>query len=386
MLLYRQVLLGCKRTVAIIMSDAENEIVCFMCEKPEENPARLIDCSFCSRSVHFRCKRIFGNAVARTKKKPFFCTLECSEMHGRANRQSESNNDIINELKLLGQSVREIKQESVHVRLAVEQSQLQMKALIDTSKQIEKSQEFLANQFDELRSEFIGFKSEVGHLKDECTRSKQEICEWQRKHMELSQTVTRMEIELDKVNRSALSKNAVMIGVPAMENENIVQLVQKIGESVNCPFHANDIVSARRLFSKNAVRKDAPILVTFCTEAIKEEFFQRKRQHGVLLASTVSESFARMANKITVRDEMTAFGRELLLEAKKLQDPYDIKYVWLGRNGVVLLKRSDGAKIHQVTSKQQLDEIMKTIFKRSLDQSRTSSLGGSPSGEPSAKR
>lgn len=368
------------------MSDVESENVCFLCEKPEDNPARLIDCTFCGRSVHFKCKRIFGNAVTRTRKKPFFCTLECSEMYAQGNRQSDVNRDIINELKLLSQSVREIKQESVHVRLAVEQSQLQMKALIETTSQIEKSQEFLASQFDGLRHEFNAFKNELGHLKEECTKYKREVCEWKQKHSELSQTVARVEVEMDKVNRSALSKNAVIIGVPLVENENLVQLVLKIGEVVKYPFHANDIVCARRLVAKNAIRKDVPILVTFSTEKVKEEFFQLKRQHGVLLASAISDSFAKMTNKITIRDEMTAFGRDLLQEAKKLQEPYDIKYVWLGRNGVVLLKRSEGAKIHHVESKLQLETVMKTIFKRSHNQSRSSSMENSPTGEPSAKR
>lgn len=368
------------------MSEVDEEIICFLCEKPEDNPARVIECSSCSRSAHFRCKRIYGNAVAKARKKPFFCTIECSEIYAKLNRQQNDNAEIINELKLLGQSVREVKQESAHVRIAVEQTQLQMKALVETTVQIEKSQDFLANQFDGLRAEFGAFKNELTYLKEECSRSKQEVCEWQNKHRELSQTVTRMELELDKVNRSTLSKNAVLLGVPVVENENATQLVRKIGEIIRYPLNDTSIVNAKRLFAKNTVRKDAPILVTFDSETTKEHFFERKRQHGVLLASSVLESFAGMTNRITIRDEMTAFGRDLLREAKKLQESHDIKYVWLGRNGVVLLKRSDGAKIHHVESKEQLENIIRAIFKRSLNQSGNSSLSNSPSGEPSAKR
>lgn len=195
-----------------------------------------------------------------------------------------------------------------------------------------------------------------------------------------------MEMELDKVNRSTLLKNAVLLGVPLVENENTLNLVHKIGEVLNCTLDGNAIVGARRLIVKDSVRKDGPILVTFCTEVAKEQFFERKRQYGVLLVSAVLDGCSGMTNRITIRDEMTTFGRDLLREAKKLQEPYDIKYVWLGRNGAVLMKRSDGAKIHRVESKQELESIMQTIFKRSLDQSGNSSLMSSPSGEPSAKR
>lgn len=155
------------------MSDGGEELFCFLCEKPENDRSRVIECANCCRSAHFRCKKIFGNAIARVKKKPFFCTSDCAEMYAKLNHQQTHNDEIINELKLLGQSLREVKQESAHVRMAVENTQMQMKAVVETTKQIEKSQEFLSSQFEGLRTEFGAFKSELSNLKTECNSSKQ---------------------------------------------------------------------------------------------------------------------------------------------------------------------------------------------------------------------
>lgn len=361
------------------MADNENQLICFVCELPEDTPSRVIECVNCCRSVHFRCKKLFGNAVAKVKKKPYFCSVECAETHSRTNKSQagSGNEDILKELQQLNRSVKESKEESAHIRIAFEKIRMEISALVTTSKHIEESQEFLANRFDVMQADLKTFGVELGKLNADnvCLHKEIDGCK---------ENVQRLEMELDKMQRATLSKNAVIIGLPTAENENVKQLIDKVGSAIDFPNTADAIVNARRLGLKNDVNRYPPVLVTFINESWKEKFFDCKRSHGPLLVSAVFDGFAEGTKTIIVRDELTTLGRELLREAKEFQTLFDIKYVWPGRNGKILMRKQDGAKVEEIRSKQQLRTMEKTLRRRTLNSADQNS--SSPILEPSPKR
>lgn len=80
------------------MSDIENDAVCYVCEKVEPNLSRLISCVYCGRFAHFRCKRLFGNVITKVKKKPYLCSVECSEMNSHINQKNVNLDAVVAEL------------------------------------------------------------------------------------------------------------------------------------------------------------------------------------------------------------------------------------------------------------------------------------------------
>lgn len=80
----------------------------------------------------------------------------------RGSKQTATNDDIIRELQLLGKAVNEVKQDSDKFRAVLEKSQQQISEIVATSKQIERSQDFLAEQFDHLQADFKSFKEKSG--------------------------------------------------------------------------------------------------------------------------------------------------------------------------------------------------------------------------------
>lgn len=365
----------------------EDNVVCFICGKPEENLERTIECVQCAKSVHFRCKNLRGNAVLKARKRPFYCSVECADMFARTTRDTSGYDQIIGEIKLLAQSVRESKQESAHLRLAFEQSAHKIDALVKTSKAIEESQEFLSKQFDVLQKDFDGFKRQLGGLKVENERMRAEIGSWKNEQHIVSSRVDQLELELDRVNRGMVSCNAVILGIPMLEDENPKALVIGIGSVIGSVLDDNSITSARRLLGKNRTNQGAPILVSFGSAAIKEKLFEMKRAHGPLELSKLSDSFRGSTSRVVIRDELTAFGRALYQEAKELQSSMGYKYVWPGRNGKILIKRQDGGKIEEISCRKQIEDLKKNSAKRSLNtSSNMSPTSLSPVLEPASKR
>lgn len=353
-----------------MLSDEEEKTVCCICEQVQENATRTIECVQCNKSVHFRCKKIYGNAIAKVRKKPYHCSIECIDMSTAHSRKMEGGyDDVIAEIRLLGQSVRDANQESAHVRRTVEKTQAQMVVLVETTKHIEESQEFLAKQFDELQDNFKIFKQQLGGLTAENKKMRKEVDDLNEKYNNLFSTFERLEMNIDKVNRSSVSKNAVILGIPVAENENTKELVRKLASTIGFELQANDVVDARRLMKNNVASQTAPILVSFVTEQIKEKFFEHKRSRGTLPTAAVCSSFAGSTSRVVIRDEMTAFGRDLYNAAKQFQTSTGYKYVWPGRNGKILLRRQEGAKVEEVGSKQQIQEMLRRSTKRTLNSS-----------------
>lgn len=157
-----------------------------------------------------------------------------------------------------------------------------------------------------------------------------------------------------------------------MECENTRGLIFQVCRAIGFSLEDTAVTAARRLSGNSANKEGAPILVTFREEKLKQDFFDHKRKHGVLEASIVSEAFKGSTNRVSVRDEMTAFGRELLRYTKEVQLSLGFKYVWPGRNGKVLIRRQDGGKVEQIGTKQDLKLLTSTSSKRPLD----ASIGG----------
>lgn len=368
------------------MSEEYDKIICFVCEKTEENPERIIECVQCAKSVHFRCKNLRGNAVIKARKRPFYCSIECADMFARS-QDPNGFDHIITEIKLLAQSVRESKQESAHLRLAFEQTTQKIDSLVQTTKGIEESQEFLSKQFDALQQDFNGFKKQVCGLQRENERIRTEVAELKYSQGATSSRLDQLEMEMDKVNRGVVANNAIILGIPVQEDENVKTLVIKLGSVVGCALEENNIISAHRLFGKNRSNQSAPILVSFSSAAIKEQLFGKKRTHGPLNAAKLSDSFHASSNRVVIRDELTSFGRELYREAKELQSTVGFKYVWPGRNGKILVKRQDGSRIEEISCKKQVEDMMKMSAKRSLNSSSgLMSTSSSPRLEPASKR
>lgn len=344
----------------LMMSEVEDDIICYVCEKVEVNPSQIIECSICNKSVHFRCKKLFGNAVSKARKKPFLCSVDCAKMQSRTAEADGTFNTLVNELRSLGQAIKDSQHEAALVRRTLEQTRLQLTALVETSKSIEDSQQFLSNQFDDLRADFSNFSKEVDIVKADNSKIRVELMKWQRKYEGLLETVDTLELQMEKVNQTSVAKNAVILGLPQMEDENTTELVYQLGFTVGYKLPPNAIASARRLYGKSEQRSSVPIVVAFHDEQTKENLIESKRRYGALVASTVSNKF-KGSSRIIVRDELTVNARNLLREARNMQEELNVKYVWPGRHGKILLRKCDGAKVQEVCSKSQLLKLAANV-------------------------
>lgn len=348
---------------------SEDNIFCVSCKKEEKDPRKVIECAQCHKCEHFKCRNIIGSAIRKVKEKDFFCSLDCQDFFQRASRTSTTDPDILKELRLVLKEVKGTRSEVQEMK--------------ETIGEMEKFQNFLSNQLDTLLAEVKSLKAEQAVLKSDADQMR-------KKHHELCCTVNELEMEVDRLNRTSLSKNMIVLGIPMKKDENVKEIVGKVSAAIGYELPDGVIQEVKRLSSNEAKQRNtdsAPIKVVFVNEQYKEELLAKKRSWGPLLASTVDPLLSDGSRKVILRDELTPRGMELYKQVREIQDALNFKFVWPGRNGVVLAKKNEKSKIEFIRSRSDILGLQRSGAKRNLDTSATnSSMQSSPVLEPAAKR
>lgn len=324
------------------MSDDSSDY-CVECRKKENDPSKLVSCMYCFSSAHFKCRNIIGSAIRKVKENMYFCTPKCSDIYKRIIEMQNLRSTMIAELST------EIKTTVANVVSA----QLQdVKSEVNTIvKAIEESQQFLSSKFD-------GIVTDIEDLKSDNDRLNKEVDQLKRSQTSLTAFVNKLEVKADKATRDSISNNAVILGVPVYANEDIPDLVTKIAQCIGVDFPSDSMVTAFRVSSSSAsLNKLVPIRVVFKDKTVKESFFSKKKEYGQLSSSSIDQSLLLNGKptNVAIRDELTPLSLELLQEMRELQKKLNLKYVWAGRDGIILVKQDEQSKPEIIRNRNDLN-------------------------------
>lgn len=335
----------------------DKDIVCMICGAVERDPAKVLECVQCYVCHHFSCKKITGTAVPKMRQKPYFCSVECQKMHSAA---TGADSVTANEMR---QVLNDFKQNNAQT----------LQVVANSMQEIKSSQEFLSAKFDGMMGEITSLKTDQKILKSEMNFVKEE-------YSRLNTTVDNLECELDRLKRATLARNAVLLGIPITHNEIVKEVVLNVAKTIKCDLPADAITEASRFVDSKGQGKIPPIKIVFADEKSKELFFNTKRAAGQLSASSLGAAYAGSKGRVIIRDELTQHGLTLLRETRDVQEQLDLKYVWPGRDGVILVKKTQDSKIEKIRNRGDICKLGRTN-KRNLNSSMnntSSSMESSP--------
>lgn len=331
--------------------DNDDGCVCTICDQKEADGSKVLTCMYCFSCVHFKCKNIVGKAICRMRESDYFCSSDCSAIYLRIISMQNSNKSMFSSFAA------EMKATIAHVVAnEIKSVTTEVRQITAT---IEKSQEFLSAKFDEIVSDLNDIKLENERLKDELNCLK-------KSHSQLQGTVHKLEASVDKSDKAALSSNAVVWGIPTAPKENVNELVQKVLCCLGLGGNSELVLSAERMFANHkTANTPVPIRIVFCSKESKEEVLNKKKLFGKLLSTAIDEKLTvnGRATNITLRDELTPLSLELLKELRESQELLNVKYVWAGRGGVVLVKKDENSKPELVKNREDLIRIFNQFMK-----------------------
>lgn len=222
-------------------------------------------------------------------------------------------------------------------------------------KAIEHSQQFISAKFDEFLNDFLKLKTENDHLKSEVEGLRHELSA-------LKISVNKLEFNDDRANKDSLSKNAILLGVPVQENEQVSSIVAKVADCIGLDLPGDAIESASRLHGQGTTsNKHVPIRIVFKYKSMKESFFSKKKIFGKLSSAVIDQSMTvnGMPTNIVIRDELTPLSLELLREIRMLQKKINLKLVWTGREGAILVKKDENTNTISIKNRNDLENFAK---------------------------
>lgn len=208
-----------------------------------------------------------------------------------------------------------------------------LKKLEERCSQIEKSQQFLADKYEDLSESLQSTKKLVSttaskvHQHYETIKNNQE-------------EIDKLYLIIDEMEQYSRRDCLEIAGIPKFTNENPKKLVTEIGSLTGVKIDENDISVAHRLPDLKNL-KDR-IIVKFVKRETKDELYYSRSK--LVKKSTrdlpsMKEVQAR-SNRIFINESLTGYRRKLLGKINKYKKDQRYKFLWT-INGKIFLKKDE---------------------------------------------
>lgn len=229
-----------------------------------------------------------------------------------------------------------------------------LKTLTIKVEDIESSQKFLSNEFDNFSKILQGTKKQVldlsNKINDLGTRTEK---------VEASNFA--LDTALDNLQQYDRCDCIEVSGIPALPNDNPKQLAVELGNLMGLEITQHHISIAHRLPSTKKV-KDR-IIVKFVHRDVKEEFYkQRNKLAGKKTKDlpSVAKEFGKSvhnADNIFISESLTPYRKKLFGRINEYKRNNKWKYLWTV-NGKILLRESDSSRVFGFTTNQECEDFV----------------------------
>ncbi|XKL67782.1 hypothetical protein PGB90_003273 [Kerria lacca] len=118
----------------------------------------------------------------------------------------------------------------------------------------------LSQKFEKVKNSIKELKTTVGKLSNDFDELKQEQNEIQEEFDAMGKDLHSTNRRLNDLEQHSRKHNIIINGVPESKDENVYEIIEKIGTTLEEPLEKNDIAIAHRISSR---RGTAPIIVRF---------------------------------------------------------------------------------------------------------------------------
>ena len=227
--------------------------------------------------------------------------------------------------------------------------------------------EGLKNEMSALRNEFVDLRASFQTQFDDLIKTfgaKIEKMEQRIVQLEdVKDHVDELRGRLDRLDEEAENKdqwlrlnNVEIKGIPQSRNENLFEVVAKIGQKINYPISKTQINFLARVPTRE---KDhtKPIIVGFCNRYVKEDFIAAARYESKTTSLITSHIGLPGNGKIFINDHLTLRNKMLLSKTKKAAGETDFRYVWV-KHAKIHARKTDSSPVLIIKTEKDLGKIV----------------------------
>lgn len=153
--------------------------------------------------------------------------------------------------------------------------------------------------------------------------------------------LTRRVAELEQYSRI---NNVEIKGVPSTQGENCAEILEKIGEKIDCPVTASDIEIVHRIPAK-----DGPhILARFLLRTKKAEFIAKARKARLTAGSIGFTSENASVKPVFINDHLTPENKRLFAQALALKKEKEWQFLWV-ENCKIKARKTKDSRVYRIS-------------------------------------
>lgn len=176
-------------------------------------------------------------------------------------------------------------------------------------------------------------------------------------HKKLSEELTVVKFELNRLNQKSLDTDIIFTGVPDKPNEDLLSTVNTALEHLNIKLKPSDINSVFRMRNKNNKTGFSPICLELFSRTVSGLIFHELKRKGPALLNTFDKSLPNTdLRKIFIKPRLSRHNQQLMSEARKFRAENNYKFLWF-QNGDILLKESETTRVFAIRSEEDLVKL-----------------------------
>lgn len=227
-----------------------------------------------------------------------------------------------------------------------------------------------------FHSELKTIKDEIGEIRESMTYMNSRYEEISREHVE-SQTIintlqsenNNMRLKIDdlttrinQMEQNSRMNNIEIQCLPEKKEENIIELVQKLGNTISCPVAVDNIAHCSRIAKLNKESsRPRSIIVQFNNARLRDNFlaaaikFNRSRPSDRL--NTTHLNLPGPKTSIYILEHLSVANKNLHAAARVIAKEKGYKYVWV-RGGRIYIRKSDDSECKYIKDVASLNKIV----------------------------
>lgn len=214
--------------------------------------------------------------------------------------------------------------------------------------EISKDIKDLKTSFENLSIKYQEVVSEVAILKEENSKTSHQLGLIRNENAYLNHQLNSVKLQLNQLEQYGRRHNIEIHGVDLKKDENLPEVVERIGQMLKLPIEKGSIEAVHRL-KPNKSNRPIPIIVRFSNRKYSDAWLKRKSTG--LQNSNLFQNGS--LTKIYINENLTATNKELYWGARMAGKKFDYKFVWTKR-GSVFMRKDESAAAVKINSPEDL--------------------------------
>lgn len=242
----------------------------------------------------------------------------------------------------------------IEIKVEVDQIKSSINDLTDRYAQIEQSQKFISQKFDELVGSMQQTKKHIQTL--EC-----KIKEQDNFIKELKGEASSRDEELDEIQQYSRRDCIEIVGIPHLPRDNPRNIFKELCSSIDVDLEDHEISTVHRLPDTKKVKNR--MIAKLVHRDTRERIYQSKKKlvgkNTRILPSVNAELGKSLPNnqtKIFINESLTSTRKKIFSKAYKFKKNNDFKHLWTS-NGKILQKENDSSPVHSFTTLSDFDDF-----------------------------